>query len=157
MRGILDTRTKESGDLSFELIAHIMEERPVKIISFFEQPMQSPGHFPVFTREEVTRKNLGEHEIMSVAKSHFDLAKFTSSTDASFLQLCSGLKIMLDHWVDLDKSLGMFLRPLKSLHEELLIEKGRVAYESRRGINIFPQLGSWVHFPANNTEWIEVS
>jgi hypothetical protein len=145
-------------------LADTIAQRPLKIISIFEQPVQAHSHVPVFTRDEVSLNTLTDYEtLMGVGKIHSSLAKFTSGTeDHSFLQFCSGLKIMLDHWVDLNQTLEMNLLPFESLHnldgnDKWLARLGRVDYKPMRGQIDFTKLGSWIHFPANNTTWMNVS
>jgi hypothetical protein len=107
--------------------------------------------------------DIAGHEIlMGVAKTHSSLAKFTSRTeDHSFLQLCSGLKIMLNHWVGLNQTLEMRLLPIESLRTfngstQDMVMLGRVDYKPMQSQIDIIKVGSWIHFPTNNKTWIDV-
>ena len=153
-------RTRRYGRAEF--LDDIIAQRPLKIISFFEQPAQYQYHVPVFTQAEIELSDeLAQHEtVIGVAKSHFSLAKFTPRSDGSFLQLCSGIKIMFDHWVHPDKTFQMSVFDLEFLSSADGIPESRVRhgdYKSMPDQIEFIKRGRWVHFPSNNTEWFSVS
>lgn len=112
-------------------------------------------------------ESLADHEIlMEVAKTHFDLARFTFD-DNIFRRLCSGLKIMLDHWINLDQTLEMKVLyigppgPVTLLDyfrgpSRYLASLGRVDYKPILRQIDATELGSWVHLPANNTTCVDV-
>lgn len=136
----------------------------MKVISFYEQPPQGEDYTPLFDRSAII---LGtDHEVLiSVVKKQPFLAKFPWGTgDRSFRQLCSGIHLMFDHWVNLDRTFEMKIFPLYKLYQTenvaatLSTEQGGLdGCKSMRGQIDSIEPGSWNHFPANNSAWAEAS